>query len=84
MCTVVERPVWLSDLPNNMEGTSDRISFEIIDVDANEGLAPSASGSVQAPRPQPDLFTIRGQPETISLLDDSDDDIEILSAPTQG
>jgi hypothetical protein len=80
MGTVVERPVWLSDRPRNLE---DGISFEIIDVDANEGPAPSTPMLAQAPsRLQTDRF--RGQPETISLLDDSDDEIEILSVPTRG
>jgi hypothetical protein len=80
MGTVVERPVWLSDRPSNLE---DGISFEIIDVDANEGPAPSTPMLAQPPsRLQNGWF--QGQPETISLLDDSDDEIEILSVPTRG
>jgi hypothetical protein len=88
MATIVEHPMFsLGEIQNNLEGNPRRNSVEIIDVDAHD--EPPASGSSMSqgpPRPRPALRPRHSfHPNSIiSLVDDSDDEVQILSDPIQG
>ena len=87
MGTVVEQFILpLGDLQNDMDANSRTSSVEVIDVDANE---PASSLPIGGPRIRPAFrqrqpFEIQSEPETISLIDDSDDEIVILPDPIRG
>jgi hypothetical protein len=80
MATLLEHPIF--DIQNNIEANPTRNSVEIIDVDAHDDPAASSSLLSQPPRRlRPISFH---HPDIISLVDDSDDEIEILSDPIPG
>lgn len=88
MATIVEHPLFaLGEIRNNMEANPRRNSVEIIDVDAHD--EPPASSSLLSqvpPRPRPSLRPRNSfHPDAIiSLVDDSDDEVQILSNPIPG
>ena len=85
MATVLEHPIFShGEIQNNIEGNPRRNPVEIIDVDAHdEHPASSSLLSQPPPRPRPALRPRHSfHPDAIiSLVDDSDDEIEILSDP---
>jgi len=87
MATIVEHPLFaLGEIRNNMEPNPRRNSVEIIDVDAHDEPPPSSSLLSQVPpRPRPSLRPRHSfHPDIISLVDDSDDEVQILSDPIPG
>lgn len=86
MGTVVEHPIFA--LGDNMEGHSRRNSLEIIDVDAHDEPPASTSSSFSQGPHQPRPILRHSQsfhPDAIiSLVDDSDDEVQILSDSFQG
>ncbi len=90
MGTVVEPFILpLGDLQNDVDANSRTSSVEVIDVDANESVAPSSSVPMGGPRIRPAFrqrqpFGVQREPEAISLTDDSDDEIQILSDMIRG
>ena len=86
MGTVVEHPLSaLGEIQNNLDVNSTRNSVEIIDVDAHDE-PPSSPLSQTSSRPRPALRPRHSfHPDSvISLVDDSDDEVQILSDPIQG
>jgi hypothetical protein len=86
MGTVVDHPMFaLGEIQGNMQPNSRRNSVEIIDVDAHDEASTSSS-SQGPPRPRPVLRPTHSfhSDSIISLVDDSDDEVEILSDPIQG